>query len=165
MRSGHKSKFTDTDYQSFWNSTGAEYLVDQNFQSGWSATGARSWPSKRLQQQLQFSTNINVKLTGEPIVVGGHSIPIHLSERVLTACVAVTTRDYQSLTTMEKAVWTNIPHDLDGDVPGNKPYTSSHMADGSLPSGVNLGMLDGHVEWRPFSKIIPRGSEGLIFYF
>jgi prepilin-type processing-associated H-X9-DG protein len=113
----------------------------------------------------EFTTNENQKLSGSPIVLNGRSIPIDMSSRVLTACVAITSGDYQTMTLMEKAVWTNIPYTEDPDVPGKKGFTSSHMADTTHPLGVNLGMLDGHVEWRPFSKIIPRGSSGMTFYF
>jgi len=53
-------------------------------------------------------------------------------------------------------------------VPGNKPFTSSHMLNARIPSGANLGMLDGHVEWRPFQQLLPRAAEdgqGLAFYY
>ena len=47
-------------------------------------------------------------------------------------------------------------------IPGWKtPYgpwigsSTPHMA-GVLPAGGNIGMLDGHVEWRPFTNMIPR---------
>jgi prepilin-type processing-associated H-X9-DG protein len=33
-----------------------------------------------------------------------------------------------------------------------KPHTSPHL-NGSLPAGGNLGMLDGHVEWRRFQDM------------
>ena len=161
---GTNQKFTDTDYQSFWNSTGAEYIDDQNFRVvGYSQTLEDIQAYKN--GGAEFSTNMNQKLSGNPIVLNGRSVPIDMSSRVLTACVAVTSGEYQTLTSMEKAVWTNIPHSQDPDVPGKKGFTSSHMADPTHPLGVNLGMLDGHVEWRPFSKIIPRGSSGMTFYF
>jgi prepilin-type processing-associated H-X9-DG protein len=36
-----------------------------------------------------------------------------------------------------------------------KSHLSAHL-DGRLPIGGNLAMLDGHVEWRDFEKMIPR---------
>ena len=41
------------------------------------------------------------------------------------------------------------------------PHTSAHMK-GKLPAGANLGMLDGHVEWRAFEdpKFTVRGYGG-----
>jgi len=48
-----------------------------------------------------------------------------------------------------------------------KPHRTSHL-DGKLPSGGNVGMLDGHVEWRAFSKMVPRtdaGSSSPVFWW
>ena len=36
-----------------------------------------------------------------------------------------------------------------------KQHRTSHM-EGRLPQGGNLGMLDGHVEWRRFNLMYPR---------
>ncbi len=36
-----------------------------------------------------------------------------------------------------------------------KPHRTSHL-NGSLPAGGNIGMLDGHVEWRKFDSMLPR---------
>ncbi len=113
--------------------------------------------------KLRIQHQRGQKLSGEPIVLNGRSLTINMSARVLTACVAITGGDYQTLTAMEKATWTNIPHVEDGDVPGTKPFTSSHMADALRPSGVNVGMLDGHVEY--VRTTMSRGSAGLTFYF
>ena len=69
---------------------------------------------------------------------------------------------------MENYIWTGIPHSVDPDVPGNKPFTSAHMQGARIPSGANLGMFDGHVEWRHFQQLIPRaggGGEGPCFYY
>lgn len=40
-----------------------------------------------------------------------------------------------------------------------KPHLSAHL-NGRTPAGGNLGMVDGHVEWRKFDKMIPRGYGG-----
>src|ERR1043166_181696 len=40
-----------------------------------------------------------------------------------------------------------------------KLHRTSHM-DGRLPSGGNVGMLDGHIEWRKFQQMYPRTSIG-----
>jgi prepilin-type processing-associated H-X9-DG protein len=40
-----------------------------------------------------------------------------------------------------------------------KPHRTSHM-NGKYPSGGNLGMLDGHVEWRKFNAMEPRTDAG-----
>jgi prepilin-type processing-associated H-X9-DG protein len=53
----------------------------------------------------------------------------------------------------------------DPDVPGLKPYYTSHLTNARIPYGGNMGMLDGHVEWRRFQDMIARGTSGLTFYF
>jgi type II secretory pathway pseudopilin PulG len=47
------------------------------------------------------------------------------------------------------------------DVPGgySKHHISPHL-NGKLPAGGNLGMLDGHAEWRRFQKMIGRTDNG-----
>ena len=40
-----------------------------------------------------------------------------------------------------------------------KHHRTSHM-EGPLPAGGNLGMLDGHVEWRKFGQMLPRTTSG-----
>ena len=48
-------------------------------------------------------------------------------------------------------------------------YTTSHMANPKRPAGVNIGMLDGHVEWRTFNSplVKPRAGDGTapIYYY
>jgi prepilin-type N-terminal cleavage/methylation domain-containing protein/prepilin-type processing-associated H-X9-DG protein len=161
---GTNDKYTDADFQALWNSAGYETESDPILRVvGYTQTleGIGAFANGNAE----FSTNVNQKLNGNPIVLNGRSVPINTSARVLTACVAITAGDYTSLTPMERAVWPNIPYTDDQDVPVKKPFTSSHMLNATIPSGVNLGMFDGHVEWRQFRDIIPRGSAGLTFYF
>jgi len=161
---GTYQKFTDLDFRGFWNSTGFETENDPILRVvGYTQTlyGIGAYGNGFSE----YSTNINQKLTGNPIVLGGRSLPIITSSRVLTACVAITQGDPDTFTAMEHAVWSNLPHDADHDVPGTKTFTSSHLLNATIPSGVNLGMFDGHVEWRRFHDIIARASAGLTFYF
>jgi len=58
-----------------------------------------------------------------------------------------------------------LPHSDDPDVPGTKPFTSSHLLGNRLPAGGNLGMFDGHVEWRRFQEFIPRTGDAPVFYY
>jgi prepilin-type N-terminal cleavage/methylation domain-containing protein/prepilin-type processing-associated H-X9-DG protein len=49
------------------------------------------------------------------------------------------------------------------NVPGgsySKLHLSAHL-NGNIPAGGNLGMLDGHVEWRKFEKMTVRGYGGI----
>jgi prepilin-type N-terminal cleavage/methylation domain-containing protein/prepilin-type processing-associated H-X9-DG protein len=41
-----------------------------------------------------------------------------------------------------------------------KPHISAHLK-GSVPAGGNIGMLDGHAEWRKFDLMVPRGWGGV----
>jgi prepilin-type N-terminal cleavage/methylation domain-containing protein/prepilin-type processing-associated H-X9-DG protein len=41
-----------------------------------------------------------------------------------------------------------------------KPHLSAHLQ-GLLPAGGNVGMLDGHVQWRKFDAMIPRTDPSL----
>jgi prepilin-type N-terminal cleavage/methylation domain-containing protein/prepilin-type processing-associated H-X9-DG protein len=159
---GTAQKYTDADYQTFWNSTGYETENDPILRVvGYTETLHGIAAYGLWNGNAEMSTNMNQKLNGEPIVFAGRSIPINMSARVLTACVAITSGDVA-----QRAEWTSIPHGADSDVPGTKGFTSSHMANGTFPSGVNLGMFDGHVEWRHFQNIIARGAvDSLTFYF
>jgi prepilin-type N-terminal cleavage/methylation domain-containing protein/prepilin-type processing-associated H-X9-DG protein len=40
-----------------------------------------------------------------------------------------------------------------------KQHRTSHL-NGNMPEGGNVGMLDGHVEWRRFSAMVPRTASG-----
>jgi prepilin-type N-terminal cleavage/methylation domain-containing protein len=49
----------------------------------------------------------------------------------------------------------------------SKLHRTSHMS-GNLPAGGNVGILDGHVEWRKFAVMIPRtdlGSPSPVFWW
>ena len=56
------------------------------------------------------------------------------------------------------------------DIRGHYPklHRTAHL-DGKIPAGGNLGMLDGHVEWRKFYKMIPRSNtrwaDGPVFWW
>jgi prepilin-type N-terminal cleavage/methylation domain-containing protein len=164
---GTYQNFTDADFLSFWTSTGYESENDGVLRVvGYTQTlfGISGYANAG---DWEFSTNVNQKITGEPLTLNGRSVPIVISSRVLTACSAIATGESGVLKTMESFLWTDIPHDqaTDPDYPGTKPFTSSHMQSARIPSGGNMGMLDAHVEWRPFNQFIPRATAGLTFYF
>jgi prepilin-type N-terminal cleavage/methylation domain-containing protein/prepilin-type processing-associated H-X9-DG protein len=165
---GTAQKFSDADFLSFWNNPYVENEKDPVLRVvGYTQTlyGIGGYANVG---QWEFSTNMNQKLTGQPITLNGRSLPIITSARVLTACVAITDSGGASdnPVIMKRYVWTDLPHPDDPDVPGKKPFTSSHMLNARLPSGGNMGMMDGHVEWRRFLDFNPRAvSYGLSFYF
>ena len=41
-----------------------------------------------------------------------------------------------------------------------KHHLIPHPSSGNLPLGGNLGMLDGHSEWRKFQLMFPRDEAG-----
>jgi len=159
--------FTDTEYYSFWTSPNAERANDPVLRVvGYSQT-LYAIGAYQNGGEFEFSTNVNQKLTPGTVTLGGRSLQIVPSARVLTACSTITDEHSMSadITKMEHFLWTRLSHDDDGDVPGTKPYYTSHMAGGGIPAGGNIGMLDGHVEWRRFQDMIPRAAAGLCFYF
>lgn len=116
-----------------------------------------------------FATNTNQKLSatstpGYFTEAGG--VPIGpLSDRPLTACATLnSTGDSDVLTTMATYNWI----DVDGGYTYNgvaKGHISAHLKNAALPDGANIGMIDGHVKWRPFNQMINRTSSGPYFYY
>jgi prepilin-type N-terminal cleavage/methylation domain-containing protein/prepilin-type processing-associated H-X9-DG protein len=167
---GTYETFGESDWAAFWNNAAPEYDGEEAPRVvGYAETlygiglyaNSGSW---------QFSTNMNQKLNTEPITLNGVSFQIKPSTRILLACATITRAGNlsENLRTMESYIWTGIPHSDDPDVPGNKPFTSAHMLNARIPSGANLAMFDGHVEWRPFQQLIPRAGangEGPCFYY
>jgi prepilin-type N-terminal cleavage/methylation domain-containing protein/prepilin-type processing-associated H-X9-DG protein len=87
-----------------------------------------------------IATNVNSTLTPQTITSGPTKYPAPLpSQRVLAA---------------DATIQVNVLNGSFTFVLGGfaKPHTSPHL-NGSLPAGGNLGMLDGHVEWRRFQDM------------
>jgi prepilin-type N-terminal cleavage/methylation domain-containing protein len=116
-----------------------------------------------------FATNTNMKLsdTSTPGYVGDTGgVPIgNISKRILTACSTLNNEgDSDTYSAMLKYNWL----DTDGGYTWNgaaKPHISAHIEGGSLPLGGNMGMIDGHAEWRPFNQMINRTGAGPWFYY
>ncbi len=103
-----------------------------------------------------YVTNTNKKLSatstpGTLFEPGG--VPVGpISKRVLVACATLNstgTSDTYSL--MATYNWSSV----DGGY--KTPHISAHMAN-NLPEGGNMGITDGHAEWRPFVQMICRAS-------
>jgi prepilin-type N-terminal cleavage/methylation domain-containing protein/prepilin-type processing-associated H-X9-DG protein len=164
--------FTPLDWLAFWNNpTVEDYDNDKPIHIVGYAQTLYGIGDYANSGEWEFSTNMNQKLTGEPMTLNGRSLQIITSSRVLTACATITSSGNLSdnVATMEQYVWTGLPHqgalNVDPDVPGTKPFTSAHMLNARIPSGGNMGMFDGHVEWRRFQDFIPRTSGGPDFYY
>ena len=116
-----------------------------------------------------FVTNTNQKLseTSTPGYFGNlGGVPVgNLSNRPLTACATLTSSgDGDVYATMLTYEWNNT----DGGYTFKgvtKPHISAHLEGGKIPVGANIGMLDGHVEWRIFNKMINRTESGPYFYY
>jgi hypothetical protein len=86
--------------------------------------------------------------------VGNVTIPPQSpSERVLTAGTVISAPGQDDPDRRSTYRYTDIQG-------GYKPlkHRSSHL-DGKIPAGDNLGMSDGHVEWRQFGPMVPRTSD------
>jgi prepilin-type N-terminal cleavage/methylation domain-containing protein/prepilin-type processing-associated H-X9-DG protein len=106
------------------------------------------------------STNLNATLTPQRIPMPPPpsglwmSAPL-ASRRVLFADSTISLPGQSSPALAFSYQWV----DISGGYVGRK-HRSCHM-DGALPAGGNLAMLDGHVEWRNFSLMVPRSLSGI----
>ena len=140
---------------------------DQNNDGAWTHFGihvtgyAYAWwncPS------LTF-TNQNLKITPTPIIdpsrpgangILGTPSP---TDRPLTACCTLSMPGQNNPSPATEATyqWQGITGSL-GWPPPNFPlfqHRTAHL-NGTMPRGGNIGMLDGHVEWRKFQYMLPR---------
>jgi prepilin-type processing-associated H-X9-DG protein len=101
-------------------------------------------------------TNINASFIQQRFPFGPIiTLPASASKRVLLADATISL--HGDINTKNRALnhYTGI---TGGAVlPNSTPalLRTSHL-DGALPTGGNVGMLDGHVEWRKFNDMIPR---------
>jgi prepilin-type processing-associated H-X9-DG protein len=100
------------------------------------------------------ATNINPTLTPAPILVsfGLYSMPL-ASQRVMLADATLSAPGQNN----PAARYTYNYVAIQGGYATAE--TSAHLA-GHFPVGGNLGMLDGHVEWRKFDDMTPRTAPG-----
>ncbi len=108
-------------------------------------------------------TNVNFTTTPQPIQLNSVILPPPpASQRVLSADANLTSfsgsGNYYSII----GGYTSDGHFV--------PHICPHL-DGFIPAGGNLAMLDGHVEWRPFSQMRVRtldsvnGVQAPVFYW
>ncbi len=112
------------------------------------------WPTKsdtwlhptNLNSTLAPPPTLSVKRTAPKIDVTFSPYP--LSERVLVADITCSVGE--DLVDRSKNDYLRVSY-LQGGAPFPL-YRTAHLA-GRLPAGGNLGMLDGHAEWRPFERM------------
>jgi prepilin-type processing-associated H-X9-DG protein len=112
------------------------------------------------------ASNINITLTLQRVSsgLGGAILPVKPASRALVADATLNDTGNASLySAMLTYNWVSIaggyqtygqPH----------PHLSAHLK-GNIPLGGNIGMLDGHVEWRNFQDMLPRTSSLPYFYW
>jgi len=122
-----------------------------------------------------MSRNLNYKLSAgtTPGFIGAKLQPAagplvgSVAKRALVACSMITgsggSVNYNAFRTYK---WTGI----NGGYQYNKTpksHISAHLTR-NIPEGANIGMLDSHVEWKPFRQFLPRAlglNGGPYFYY
>jgi hypothetical protein len=117
------------------------------------------------------TTNENIKLSATSVTNAlGVPVPIGpVAQRVLVADATLNgtpglSGNSDVYSYMVKYNWT----DVDGGYMYNgqtKGHISAHMKTATIPEGGSLGMLDGHVEWRPFNQMINRVGAGEPWFY
>jgi len=100
-------------------------------------------------------TNYNYKTVPQSItdkILNVTHPPPSASDRVLLADPTISAPGQYNPANAGNFNWTQVTGSA-----GGKPSTTAHM-NGNLPAGGNLGMLDGHSEWRTFKKMQARNA-------
>jgi prepilin-type N-terminal cleavage/methylation domain-containing protein/prepilin-type processing-associated H-X9-DG protein len=108
-------------------------------------------------------TNQNIKTVPTPIVdptrPGANGIlgTPSATDRPLTACCTLSLNGQNTPTPTAEAgyQWINITGGLFNPDGTKFQHRTAHLK-GNVPRGGNIGMLDGHVEWRKFELMQPR---------
>jgi prepilin-type N-terminal cleavage/methylation domain-containing protein len=109
-------------------------------------------------------SNWNYHITSETHTAENGTVypPGSLSDRPLLSDVTLSLPPQANATPSVSAnyQWINIPGGYKGTPGAPFPgHRTSHLA-GKKPEGDNIGMLDGHVEWRKFAQVLPRSLPG-----
>jgi prepilin-type N-terminal cleavage/methylation domain-containing protein/prepilin-type processing-associated H-X9-DG protein len=137
---GTSPKFTEADWFTLWNYASNTYHV-----LGYAMT---------LPNTASLAaSNQNVKIYPTPIQIGPVTVTPVITDRVLIADATLSLDGQSSEASRFTYNYSSVPGGY------FKPHTSPHL-NGKIPSGGNLGMLDGHVEWRRFQQMHPRTLPG-----
>jgi prepilin-type N-terminal cleavage/methylation domain-containing protein len=97
-----------------------------------------------------MKTNENPSIVPGPIISGNLTMPAPSpSERPLLADATISRPGQANLKNRAANNYTGVQGGW------SKLHRTSHL-NGSMPLGGNVGMLDGRVQWRPFSAMVPR---------
>jgi hypothetical protein len=105
-----------------------------------------------------ITTNQNETIIPKPTQFGPSVLPARPVNEVVLAADATLSLQAQHDTAAKYTGNYNYTTISGGAYP--KPYVSAHL-NGNIPAGGNLGMLDGHTEWRKFDDMIVRGYGGV----
>jgi len=111
-----------------------------------------------------YATNINTSLNLQQVNYLGVYYPVKPASRVLVADATLNeSGNSDSYSTMLTYNWVDIDggYTVNGQV---KPHLCPHL-NGNIPLGGNVGMLDGHVEWRNFKDMQARTGSAAYFYW
>ncbi len=103
-------------------------------------------------------TNVNVSLIPKALSGGGFTYPPPSpSDQVLLADATISLQGQKMDDLKYKYKYTQI-HGSYTDPATGQPFAhrAAHLTKSSIPSGGNVGMLDGHGEWRKFDNMHPR---------
>jgi prepilin-type N-terminal cleavage/methylation domain-containing protein len=103
-------------------------------------------------------TNQNTTLQAETVTMGGKPVLMPSGERVLTACVTISTAATQPGYTHPQNNYTDIAGGF------YLHHLSAHLS-GKLPSGGHMLYKDGHADWRKFISMQPRTIGGAVFWW
>jgi prepilin-type N-terminal cleavage/methylation domain-containing protein/prepilin-type processing-associated H-X9-DG protein len=107
------------------------------------------------------TTNGNFKMIPTPIVdpsrPGANGIlgTPSAADRPLTTCCTLSMNGQTDPTKVDTYQWQNITGSLYWPPTTLFQHRTAHMTK-NMPEGGNIGMLDGHVEWRKFQFMLPR---------
>jgi prepilin-type N-terminal cleavage/methylation domain-containing protein/prepilin-type processing-associated H-X9-DG protein len=128
---GTAPRFSDKDNYALWFT----FLPNAFHVSGYSTTQPGT-------PELAVS-NVNVKIYPQPVQIGQASVLFSASDRVMLADATLSDPGQNNEAARYRYNYTEIQGGY------SKKHTSPHL-NGRIPDGGNLGMLDGHVEWRKF---------------
>ncbi|HHY86301.1 MAG TPA: prepilin-type N-terminal cleavage/methylation domain-containing protein [Verrucomicrobia bacterium] len=130
---GMSPPFGDTDFYNLWNFTGSYRVVGYACTFTNTASLINAYENATLTQVSRVQTGFNQYRLETPV------------ERVLIADVTISEGSQKTKTQANSYNWTSVQGGY------WKPHTTAHMK-GRTPRGGNLGMLDGHVQWRRFES-------------
>lgn len=152
---GTAPRFTDEDNFNLWNYT--------KYMGGGEIYRVLGYTMTLPGTPTVIATNQNPSIIPQPTQVGAFTIPVEsASQRVLAADATLSAGADEA--NRQNNNYVTVQGGYQNPIGTYKPHTSPHLQ-GPLPSGGNLVMLDGHVEWRKFRLMHVRTTAGPYFWW